>query len=134
MPGWARHLAVSLPTAARLVPSLGLPPERRLRLSADFKRLYATGRRLGNESFTAVVHPNAAGAPRLGMSVAARMLRRAVERNRVRRLVRESFRIHQLRLPAVDIIVGIRSSVREASSLQLRDSLERLWRKISATC
>jgi len=105
-----------------------------VRHSAEFKRLYATGQRLGNACFTAVVLANGTGAPRLGLSVAARMLKRAVERNRVRRLIRESFRVHQHRLPAVDIVVGVRSPVREANNPLLRESLERLWQKISIAC
>ncbi|MGH8144289.1 MAG: ribonuclease P protein component [Steroidobacteraceae bacterium] len=105
-----------------------------MRRSSEFKRLYASGQRFGNTCFTAVVLANGAGTPRLGLSVAARLLRRAVERNRVRRLIRESFRIHQHRLPPVDIVVGIRNPVREANSSQLRESLERLWQKISTAC
>ena len=105
-----------------------------MRHSADFKRLYATGRRLGNERFSAVVLSNGEGMARLGLSVAARILKRAVDRNRVRRLIRESFRLHQLRLPAVDIVVGVRSPVRDVNNSQLRGSLERLWQKISTAC
>ncbi|HTW75481.1 MAG TPA: ribonuclease P protein component [Steroidobacteraceae bacterium] len=112
----------------------GFPPERRVRLARDFRRLYAQGRRLGADGFTAVVLPNGGHGPRLGLSVAARTLRRAVERNRMRRLIRESFRRHQHALPALDIVVGLRASPGNAASAQLRRSLERLWQKISAAC
>ena len=112
----------------------GLPRQRRLRRSVEFKRLYAQGRRLSQERFTAVVHANELGAARLGLSVAARILRRAVQRNRVRRLIRESFRHHQRSLPAVDIVVGLRAPFGELDSSQMRRSLEKLWRKISQPC
>ncbi len=112
----------------------GFPPARRLRHAAEFKRMYASGRRLSADGFTAVVQANAAGAPRLGLSIAARMLRLPVHRNRIRRLIRESFRHHQERLPAVDIIVGLRSAPRDADNAQLRKSLEKLWQKINTTC
>ena len=120
--------------AAHGAPSLGLPPERRVRQAADFKRLYAKGQRLSAAGFTAVVLANARGAPRLGLSIAARVLRRAVERNRMRRLIRESFRHHQHALPALDIVIGLRASHERTDSVQLRRSLEKLWQKISATC
>lgn len=111
-----------------------LGPERRLRRTAEFKQLYASGRRLGAEPFTAIVRPNQAGTARLGMSVAARILRRAVQRNRVRRLIRESFRQRCDQLPALDIVVGVRSGVQAMTRARLRESLERLWQKIASTC
>jgi ribonuclease P protein component len=134
------HSASDLATGTRSPPSgiprtrppapFGLPRERRLRRSGDFKRLYARGRRLSQERFSAVVQPNELGAPRLGLSVAARLARRAVERNRVRRLIRESFRAHQSRLPALDIVVGLRSPVGDIDNAQLRRTLDKLWRKL----
>lgn len=120
--------------AERRARPLGLPPERRVRRAAEFKRLYAQGQRLSAAGFTAVVLANARGAPRLGLSIAARVLRRAVERNRMRRLIRESFRLHQHALPALDIVIGLRATPGGADNAQLRRSLEKLWRKISDLC
>jgi ribonuclease P protein component len=111
-----------------------LPRTRRLRHAAEFKRLYAQGRRLAADGFTAVIRPNDAGFARLGLSVAARILRLAVQRNRVRRIIRESFRHHQRRLPALDIVVGLRSAPGDADNAQLRRSLEKLWQKIYTSC
>ena len=54
-----------------------------------------------------MVRPNAAGFPRLGMIVAKRLLGRAVDRNRVKRCVRESFRLALPELPACDFVVRL---------------------------
>jgi ribonuclease P protein component len=121
-------------TAGADTPRRGLPRTQRLRHAAEFKRLYAQGRRLAADAFTAVVQPNGVGMPRLGLSVAARILRLAVQRNRIRRIIRESFRQHQQSLPALDIVVGLRSSPRDVDNAQLRRSLEKLWQKIHASC
>jgi ribonuclease P protein component len=115
-------------------PSLRLPPERRMRRPAEFKRAYAAGKRLGNEFFTVNAQANGLGCARLGMSIAARILRRAVDRNRVRRLIRESFRVHQLGLPAIDIVIGARAGVLAADNAQLRGALEKLWLKVNTAC
>jgi ribonuclease P protein component len=119
-------------TAATL--SLRLPPERRMRRPAEFKRAYAAGKRLGNEFFTVNAQANGLGCARLGMSIAARILRRAVDRNRVRRQIRESFRVHQLGLPAIDIVIGARVGVLAADNAQLRAALEKLWLKVTTAC
>jgi ribonuclease P protein component len=105
-----------------------------MRRPAEFKRAYAAGKRLGNEFFTINAQPNGFTGPRLGMSIAARILRRAVDRNRLRRLIRESFRVNQLSLPPLDIVIGVRAGVLTADNRRLRSSLQQLWQKISSTC
>jgi ribonuclease P protein component len=109
---------------------LTFPRARRLRSAADFKRVYANGRRMGNEFFTVNTQPNELSLARLGMSVAVRTMGNAVERNRLRRMIRESFRLHQASVPPLDIVIGARSAARSAPTAQLRASLERLWQKL----
>ncbi len=54
-----------------------------------------------------MAHPNEVGYPRLGMVIAKRVLARAVDRNRVKRCVRESFRQVLPELPACDFVVRL---------------------------
>jgi len=51
--------------------------------------------------------PTAFGYPRLALVVPKRLAPRAVTRNRIRRLVREAFRMHQARLGALDCVVRL---------------------------
>ena len=64
------------------------------------------------------------------MAVGVRAVGAAVTRNRVRRLIRESFRLRRQELPAVDIFVIARSGVRSASNTQIFMSLARHWQEI----
>jgi ribonuclease P protein component len=87
---------------------------------------------MGNEFFTVNMQPNELAAARLGMSVAVRTMGNAVQRNRVRRMIRESFRLNQAIVPALDIIIGVRTGARSAEPALLRSSLERLWQKLAS--
>jgi ribonuclease P protein component len=109
---------------------LSFPPARRLRTPGDFKRVYAAGRRLGHDFFSVTAQPNELERARLGMAVAVRAMGGAVERNRIRRLIRESFRLHQATVPALDIVIGVRPTARAAAAPELRASLERLWERL----
>lgn len=81
-----------------------------------------------------MAHSNEAGHARLGMAVAVRIAGGSVERNRLRRLIRESFRLHQHELPPLDLVVSARPRSRGAPGAQLRASLAALWLKVKKQC
>lgn len=91
----------------------------------------ADGRRIGNAVFGIHCLPNDCGHARLGMAVGLRVAGNAVRRNRIRRCVRESFRLHQHLLPPMDLFVSARSAAGKASGPEMFASLERLWRQVS---
>ncbi|MFT3906682.1 MAG: ribonuclease P protein component [Steroidobacteraceae bacterium] len=109
-------------------------PDQRLRSGAQFSHVYQQGRRLGNELFSANVCANDLPQARLGLSVAVRAAGSAVLRNRWRRMIRDSFRLHQALLPGVDIVVGTRPLLRKADNAAIHASLQRLWNKIANEC
>jgi ribonuclease P protein component len=113
---------------------LTLPAQRRLRRKSDFEAAYARGRRFGNGFFAVTAKPNDIGGPRLGLAVSVKNAGNSVERNRLRRTIRESFRLHQHDLPAVDIVVSARGRARDATGAELRASLLALWKKVTEQC
>lgn len=84
--------------------------------------------------FTVTARPNDRACARLGLAVSLKVTGNAVARNRLRRIVRDSFRLHQHMLPAADIVVAARPRVREASGEHLRASLAGLWKKVAKQC
>jgi ribonuclease P protein component len=113
---------------------LGFPPRSRLLSPKDFERVYGLRRRVTDSFFSINFGPSLTGQPRLGLSVGAKMVGNAVSRNRVKRTVRESFRLHCPQLPPVDLIVGARAMARTAHNARLRESLADLWKKIATQC
>jgi len=89
---------------------------------------------MGNGFFGVTARLNDEGRPRLGLAVAAKMAGGSVERNRIRRVVRESFRLHQHELPAADIVVSARTRARGTPNKELRAGIEELWRKVKEQC
>ena len=73
---------------------------------------------------------NQFGQSRLGVIIAKKNIRLAVNRNRIKRLLRESFR-HQTQFPiSVDLVVMARSGINELSNTELRQLLERQWQRL----
>jgi len=67
---------------------------------------------------------------RLGLIVSKKALRLAVGRNRMKRLIRESFRHNQKQLAGLDIIVMSHKNVRNIDNNKIEDSLFKHWNKI----
>jgi ribonuclease P protein component len=91
---------------------LGLPRARRIKQGRDFARAKAQGRRVISGCLIAnwVALP-AGSAARLGV-VTSRKVGPAVTRSRVRRLLREAFRLHQLQLQRpLDLVLVARPSI-----------------------
>lgn len=106
------------------------PPAARLRQPREFEAVLAGGSRLNEKLLTAVVKANGLAHARLGLAISARSVPRAVDRNRIKRQARESFRMNRSSLPARDVVVLARSGAAKAGAPELRATLERLWQNL----
>ncbi|WP_029889534.1 ribonuclease P protein component [Polycyclovorans algicola] len=108
------------------------PRSARLLTPASFKSVFADGRRFSFPGVTAVVRNNAETHPRLGLAIAKKSLKRAVDRNQVKRWARDSFRLHASGLTAVDVVVLARADVGKLPPERIRESFEQLWSRLKA--
>ena len=84
-----------------MTPASRLPAQLRLKTQRDFRGVYGRGRRASGEWVTVVVWPRRSGeveAPRLGLSV-SKDHGGAVRRNKLKRVLREAFRLERARMP-----------------------------------
>jgi ribonuclease P protein component len=109
----------------------GLPRELRLRQAGDFAALRTSSGRLGGRCFHLRYRPNGLSHARLGLAISKRASKLAVERNRLKRLLRESFRRFRNQLPSVDLVVMARDQAVSLSNVELLAEAEALWRRLA---
>ena len=95
-----------------------------------FRRLYAKGKSAAGGTLAVYVRPNHSGKNRLGLTVGTKV-GKAVCRNKVRRRIREAYRIHEHQMaPGYDIVVVGRVRAAFASYAELERDLLRLLDKL----
>lgn len=77
----------------------GFPPGLRLRREAEFDAVFRDGASAADGLLVVHARPNGLPVPRLGLAV-GKALGGAVARNRVKRLLREAFRLRREEMPA----------------------------------
>ena len=107
-------------------------PEVRLRCAADYKSVFDGALfKVHQPHFLFLARPSEFSVhSRLGLVVAKKKVRRAHERNRVKRLARESFRLHQQQLEQLDIVVMPKVGIEAVSNIELYQQLKFAWQKL----
>ncbi len=110
------------------------PPSCRLRQSTEFGRVFRDSRRSQDRYFTVLGRRNDRTGARLGLAISKKACKSAVGRNRLKRIIRESFRTARLGLPDIDLVVLARPAAAGASASDLTDSLNKHWQEITNRC
>jgi len=106
----------------------GFRRQNRLLTGADFDHVFKNCQRSADSCFTVLYRDNGLGYPRVGLAIAKKRVRHATQRNRLKRLIRESFRKAIPRIPSMDIVVLARDKAGAADNAAIFASLERHWR------
>ncbi len=104
----------------------------RLRSQSDLQSVFKQSQKVAYQRLLALYRPNQRPLPRLGLVITKHRIKRAIDRNRIRRVIRESFRHHQEVLKGLDIIVLMRSECTPLDKKALRDNVDHLWLQLVA--
>jgi len=109
--------------------------QQRLTQASEFKKVFADPcARLGDANMLLLGRKNPHKTARLGLAVAKKQLKRAVARNRFKRLTRESFRHHLDIIKDLDIVVVARAGAEQKSNRELLEILSKNWQILVKKC
>lgn len=110
------------------------PRRARLLKPPEFEQVFKNGRREAVQHFTAVAAatPTASeDGPRLGLAISKKQAPLAVDRNRLKRQIRASFREARAQLPPCDFVVMAKPGAKDRKPADITADLSKLWKRIA---
>ncbi|NRB37341.1 MAG: ribonuclease P protein component [Pseudomonadales bacterium] len=105
--------------------------DKRLLVAADYKNVFDNNEwKVSNKESLCLSVKNDKQAPRLGLVIAKKNVKLAVHRNRIKRIIRDSFRLHQHVLPNADIVILARRGLGEKTNAEIHKQFEDTWRRL----
>ena len=109
----------------------GFPKQHRLLTARDFQRVFdQSGLKASSKRISLLAATNQLGYPRIGFIIPKKQIRLAAQRNRIKRVIRESFRLQGTSHFGYDIIVLVRKGLDENDNAGIRADFEYLWKKL----
>ena len=109
----------------------GFSKQQRLLKPADFQRVFNHASfKASTRNLLLLAAPNKLPHPRIGFVLSKKQVRQAVQRNRIKRVVREHFRQHADEMPGIDIIVLARKGFDRLGNDDINTSFNSLWFKL----
>ena len=105
---------------------------QRLLKKTEYDHVFEQAKRIVTSEFILLYRNNDLGYARLGLALSKKMIAKAHDRNRIKRLLREHFR--QVQLPAVDVVFLARHGVAKETNSDINTKLSKTWEKITSGC
>lgn len=102
---------------------------RRLIKKSDFNHVFQQAQKQVYGNLTLLYKPNTLSYARLGFAVSKRYVNQAVLRNKIRRIIKESFRL-QDDLPAYDLVILMNQTCDKQKIQYILQNIEKLWQKL----
>lgn len=108
----------------------GFSDLQKLTKTDDFSSVFNFRRRISGEYLAVHYRPNALGTPRLGLVVGKKTARRAVDRNFMRRVLREMFRHEQQGMTGWDLVIRVQKPFSREDRTAIRAEFQQLLQKL----
>lgn len=113
------------------MPPQGFPRRLRLLNAGDFSHVFEQADlKVHGKGMMALARMTTRGHPRIGLIISKKNAKRAVDRNRFKRLVRESARLRQDHLPSMDIVILAKRGVQDIDNETLSRQLHGMWKRL----
>lgn len=106
------------------------PRTVRLTTPGEFKNVFEKSKKYHFKEFTVYCHRKAKLPACLGLAVSKKVDKRAVTRNAIKRLIRESFRQNQSKLLGWDIVVVAKPIIKQRNNAEIFELLESVWKEL----
>jgi ribonuclease P protein component len=106
----------------------GFPKKVRLLNKADYNTVFTKPVKVSNSLFLIIIHKTSNPYSRLGLVISKKVDKRAVQRNRIKRIVRESFRNRKFEI-SCDYAVLARGKITSLNNTEIFESINQLWNK-----
>lgn len=103
-----------------------LPKQAKLVKTDDFSSVFNLRKRIANKHIIMRYRPNHKTGARLGLIVAKKTAKQAVQRNYMRRVLRELFRLKQYELPAVDMVIQVQKVFEKPDFIEVKQAFNDL--------
>ncbi|MEH6826096.1 MAG: ribonuclease P protein component [Motiliproteus sp.] len=108
------------------------PRSSRLLNAGDYRTVFNGAQlKVSDRHLLILATPNQLSHSRVGLVIAKKNVRLAVQRNRVKRIIRESFRLQDAGFPNLDIVVLARKGMGDLDNPDLRRLIEQSWQRLS---
>ena len=103
-----------------------LPRQAKLVKTDDFSSVFNLRKRIANKHLVMRYRLNDKKGARLGLIVAKKMAKLAVQRNYMRRVLRELFRLNQHQLPAMDVVIQVQKVFEKPDFIEVKQAFNDL--------
>ena len=106
-------------------------PLNKLNGPAEFQPVFRSAKKIADSNFLFLYRDNNVNSARLGMAISKKRVQSAVQRNKIKRMIRESFRHNIDSLGSIDVVILAQKSINIKENHIIKRSLAEQWKRLT---